>query len=81
MELRTAEIPLGWNQRLMWFHVFDLLANIMVRFQLVFLFLAQSNSRIQEILVEQETVYEQLKKEKYLGGVPAQETLRLRIKS
>jgi len=76
MELRTAEIPLGWNQRIFWFHMFDLLAHIMVILQLVFLFLAQSKPRIQEILLEQETVHKQLQKERNVGGVPAGETFR-----
>lgn len=32
MQLRTAKIPLLWERRTHWFHMFDLLAHIMVRF-------------------------------------------------
>lgn len=68
-ELRTAEIPLAWEHRELWFHMFDFLALIMVRFQFVLLFLARSQSRIQEILLEQETIYRQLEQEDDKGGV------------
>jgi hypothetical protein len=37
MNLSTAKIPLAWEERSQWFQMFDFLALIMVRFQLIFL--------------------------------------------
>lgn len=81
MELRTATVPLEWDERPRWFLMFDLLAHIMVRFQLIFLFLAQSKSRFQEILIEQKSVFEQLQQEGDEGGVLYEDTIRFRMET